>query len=176
MKSGYNSFTTFRDTSIHVHYKFLLHNLHIPHGTRTHARRVRPLPLGKHAVLQLLRTLWSAIDASCNARFGCGLACPVRHVGAATGELQDRKKSCARGEPMWSLRCCPSLYIHPCNPSIEGAGLEVAHLPKHAMRWKYGVDEGCGMSTCIYILVVRVIPIRFFRGSCEDSSVSDYQL
>ena len=31
-------------------------------------RTVRPLPLGKHAVLQLLRTLWSAIDASCNAR------------------------------------------------------------------------------------------------------------
>ena len=78
---------------------------------------------------------------------------------------------------MWSLRCCPSLYAHPCNPSIEGAGLEGAHLPKHAMRWKYGVDEGCGIYfTCIYILVVRVLPIRFFRGSCEDSSVSDYQL
>ena len=73
---------------------------------------------------------------------------------------------------MWSLRCCPSLYAHPsarpCNPSIEGAGLEVAHLPKHAMRWKYGVDEGYGIySTCVYIMVVRVLPILFFRGSCE---------
>lgn len=44
---------------------------------------------------------------------------------------------------MWSLRCCPSLYAHPCNPSIEGAGLEGAHLPKHAMRWK--IRGGRGM-------------------------------
>ena len=86
-------------------------------------RTIRPLPLGKHlgkhAVLQLLRTLWSAIDASCNARFGCGLACPVRHVGAATGELQCRterrvvpeESQCGRfvaAPPFTSIRA-----IHP---------------------------------------------------------------
>ena len=88
-------------------------------------RTIRPLPLGKHAVLQLLRTLWSAaIDASCNARFGCGLACPVRHVGAATGELQCRTERRVAPEESQCGRFVaapPSTPIRAIHPSREQA-------------------------------------------------------